>query len=791
MKKFTQEKGITLIALIITIVVLIILAIVTIQAITGDGILDHARNATSSWSLAQAKEEVQMAVNQYKIESTIKGRDQVDFGNYINAILDGGISSFFETDTTWGFNYKGYGFKVNKSNLSVEGGDAIPTYKLITSADELVSGAEYIIASGKSGNVYVLDSYNPDTEEYDQKNDIRFTRNATSHKVSENSSIYYNGNYSLKISGSGDNWTIYDSTEKQYLAHDGGTESYLLNSSSEYYFSISFEENGSAVIKTENDRAIRARTQNNTMLFRTYDINSNTGTPVYLFMLNNNLEQKVLFTPTVNVKVESKKITLSWNTVYGAGDYTIEWNGATIQPPTKQTTYVFDNLNNGNEYTYRVKANKPEKDDSVKSSPYTELKIAIPGSGSYKLVESADDLAAGSRYVVYTYNDGNNGYIPKMMGAQKLDANGEFTKNREAIDITVNNKIISHNGQYAFRLEDAGDNLWNIKDVTNQKYINCSGKASLNLGDNSNNDSYKFSISINDNGEAIITRTNNDTTYKLQYNSAANSGNFFSFYDTNQKPICLFKETDRDESIQLANPVVTATPVDKHVTLSWDQNSNAVSYTVEWNGTDTIPNITTNSWSIDVPSAGTYTYKVKAIGNGTRYLPSNFTEGSVEVTESTNNTTQNIYALVTSTDGIVSGAEYIIVAHSPDVVLDAEGDTKKFRTTEDVTIQNNTINYTGNYSLIISVEDNNTITIYDATSGGYLNATADNSNMLKTQPLDENSYFTITVAPNGEATITASTFGRVLKYNTGSPRFSFYKTTSTGVQLVYLYKKVQ
>ena len=55
--KTRQEKGITLIALIITIVVLLILAVVTIGAIKNDGIITYADNSATKYKDAQTKEE--------------------------------------------------------------------------------------------------------------------------------------------------------------------------------------------------------------------------------------------------------------------------------------------------------------------------------------------------------------------------------------------------------------------------------------------------------------------------------------------------------------------------------------------------------------------------------------------------------------------------------------------------------------------------------------------------------------------------------------------------------------
>lgn len=50
------QKGITLVALIITIIVLLILAVVAIAAVSGDGIINHAKNARDNYNEAQIQE---------------------------------------------------------------------------------------------------------------------------------------------------------------------------------------------------------------------------------------------------------------------------------------------------------------------------------------------------------------------------------------------------------------------------------------------------------------------------------------------------------------------------------------------------------------------------------------------------------------------------------------------------------------------------------------------------------------------------------------------------------------
>ena len=53
----SQNKGITLVALIITIIVLLILAVVAIRTVSNDGIISHAKNAKDKYSVEQNKED--------------------------------------------------------------------------------------------------------------------------------------------------------------------------------------------------------------------------------------------------------------------------------------------------------------------------------------------------------------------------------------------------------------------------------------------------------------------------------------------------------------------------------------------------------------------------------------------------------------------------------------------------------------------------------------------------------------------------------------------------------------
>ena len=80
---FREQKGITLVALVITIIVLLILAGVTIAALSGpNGILTNAVKSNEETALSQAKEAVSMAISElltdYYVEQTTNATNPGD-----------------------------------------------------------------------------------------------------------------------------------------------------------------------------------------------------------------------------------------------------------------------------------------------------------------------------------------------------------------------------------------------------------------------------------------------------------------------------------------------------------------------------------------------------------------------------------------------------------------------------------------------------------------------------------------------------------------------------------------
>ncbi len=77
-----DEKGITLIALIITIIVMLILVAVTISVTVSSGIFNKAGDATKGW---QGAEE-----NEGKVDEQITSEGVSGLQNIVNHYVDGG-----------------------------------------------------------------------------------------------------------------------------------------------------------------------------------------------------------------------------------------------------------------------------------------------------------------------------------------------------------------------------------------------------------------------------------------------------------------------------------------------------------------------------------------------------------------------------------------------------------------------------------------------------------------------------------------------------------------------------
>ena len=112
-----QNKGITLIALIITIIVLLILAAVLINMIFGqNGIVSNAENAVGVYKVQQEKEKIMLC----QVQAAMAGNGVIDVDAFKQALVDNGVVNSLSDITANGNNLEVTTKSGNKFYLTAE-----------------------------------------------------------------------------------------------------------------------------------------------------------------------------------------------------------------------------------------------------------------------------------------------------------------------------------------------------------------------------------------------------------------------------------------------------------------------------------------------------------------------------------------------------------------------------------------------------------------------------------------------------------------------------------------------
>ena len=144
-----NEKGITLIALIITIIVLIILAGVTLNVLTGEnGIINRAQQAKENTEEGQVYEEVQIAVDSLYLETNINSMTQEEKRAFLENELK-------KTDENAAVTIEGVNLSVDYKN---------DNYKI--SNDREVFNAKQWDKTAAPEDVFIWQSDDPTSSDY-------------------------------------------------------------------------------------------------------------------------------------------------------------------------------------------------------------------------------------------------------------------------------------------------------------------------------------------------------------------------------------------------------------------------------------------------------------------------------------------------------------------------------------------------------------------------------------------------------------------------------------------------
>ena len=224
------------------------------------------------------------------------------------------------------------------------------------------------------------------------------------------------------------------------------------------------------------------------------------------------------------------------------------------------------------------------------------------------------------------------------------------------------------------------------------------------------------------------------------------------------------------------------------VTASNDPVSGA---TVTWSSSDEDVATIDEDGVVTLVAVGTTIITATYAGNATYQGSSDTYE--LEVTNTTP-VTNTIYSLATA---VVPGRHYIITSGTNGSVKAMGKQNTNNRAAVDITASNGsaTIASTaGVYEFLIEVDESGYYTIFDESAyegnGGYLYAPCQgNNNYLKTQPSNEDgkSEWTISIAQDGIATVTANAEGRNwMRFNSQNGLFSCYEE---GQQNIYLFER--
>lgn len=141
---------------------------------------------------------------------------------------------------------------------------------------------------------------------------------------------------------------------------------------------------------------------------------------------------------------------------------------------------------------------------------------------------------------------------------------------------------------------------------------------------------------------------------------------------------------------------------------------------------------------------------------------------------------EQTYTLVTSAAQLETGYGYLIVCEDNNVAMAGSG--KNIRNYASVTISNNviktTVNESGKPYQFILGGNSGAYTLYDTTEKVYLALTSSDNKLHSEESVSENSKWSITIS-GSNAQITNNVYSdRFINYNSSSPRFACYKSTS-------------
>ena len=196
-----SRNGITLIALIITIIILLILAMVTINILINQGIIGHANNAVRGYEVAEEKEQISLAYQNYKMDQLNNKDATFDMTQEDATVVpDEEVHGWYITFNKTKHNYT----LTEDGTVETSGARWVKNGDDITLGDVTVKVGDYIgydHTKDANGNAVAIQSYTSYSEENTStdKNDGRTSGYTSDQTFNVNS--YTNGWRVLGVKG--------------------------------------------------------------------------------------------------------------------------------------------------------------------------------------------------------------------------------------------------------------------------------------------------------------------------------------------------------------------------------------------------------------------------------------------------------------------------------------------------------------------------------------------------------------------------------------------------------------
>lgn len=389
-----------------------------------------------------------------------------------------------------------------------------------------------------------------------------------------------------------------------YIGRDASSNGLNTNKTTQYTNTISINADGSAVIKGKGGAALQFNSDSGQKRFRYY---TSTQKPIALYKKGGETggdepATTPLTTPEVTATAEGNTITVSWDAVEGAANYTVSCDGFEDKTVTG-TSVEYTGLEYSTPYTFEVVANPADADTTHTAS------AAGNASETTEADPDATPLIADGDYVIIATNAANT-----LQWALSAEANST----------RLNSVDITYAGEDTFETP-LTEIIWTIKYVggkytmsNGDKYINCKGG---NDASTTNDETYVYINESEDETGRYNIVWGEDSDRLLSRNSTT-ANNYFAFYTGTQQDDLFIVRAEKItvEATTLPAPtgVVASNITESSATITWTAVANATGYSVTYNGTTT--SVEENSCELTNLTPNTdYSVTVVAKGDGGVY----------------------------------------------------------------------------------------------------------------------------------------------------------------------------